>query len=256
MELNDFSVKDKVLIFTGGAGHIVGELVNSFAKQGAHCISTDLRSEKLELQQKRLQTKGFDIEISAFDVTNENAWKQLAHETCKKYKKIDGLINGAGINAPSSFFDVDIDMFKKIIDVNLVGTLIGCQLIGKIMIEHGGGSIVNISSTAAAPPLSKAFAYSASKAGVTNLTMNVAREFGQTGIRVNSLRPGFFPTEWNKKNFLSKERIESILNHTPMKRFGDPIELVGAVQWLLSDASKFVTGAEIVVDGGFACQTI
>lgn len=256
MELKDFSIKDKVFIFTGGAGHIVGELVNSFARQGARCISTDLRPEKLELQQKNLKENGFDIEISAFDVTNQNAWQQLAGETNKKYQKIDGLINGAGINAPSSFFDVDIDMFKKIVDVNLVGTLIGCQVIGKIMVEQGGGSIVNISSTAAAPPLSKAFAYSASKAGVTNLTMNVAREFGQTGIRVNSLRPGFFPTEWNKKNFLSSERIDSILNHTPMKRFGEPIELVGAVQWLLSDASKFVTGAEIVVDGGFACQTI
>jgi NAD(P)-dependent dehydrogenase (short-subunit alcohol dehydrogenase family) len=124
------------------------------------------------------------------------------------------------------------------------------------MIEQGSGSIVNISSTAAAPPLSKAFAYSASKAGVTNLTMNIAREFGKTGVRVNSLRPGFFPTEWNKKNFLSQERIDSILNHTPMRRFGEPAELVGAVQWLLSDASKFVTGSEIIVDGGFACQTI
>jgi NAD(P)-dependent dehydrogenase (short-subunit alcohol dehydrogenase family) len=256
MELKDFSIKDKVFIFTGGAGHIVGELVNSFARQGACCISTDLRPEKLELQKRNLQENGFDIEILAFDVTSQNAWQQLAEKTNRKYQKIDGLINGAGINAPSSFFDVDIDMFKKIVDVNLVGTLIGCQVIGKIMVEQGSGSIVNISSTAAAPPLSKAFAYSASKAGVTNLTMNIAREFGQTGIRVNSLRPGFFPTEWNKKNFLSNERIDSILNHTPMKRFGEAIELVGAVQWLLSDASKFVTGAEIVVDGGFACQTI
>jgi NAD(P)-dependent dehydrogenase (short-subunit alcohol dehydrogenase family) len=256
MELKDFSIKNKVFVFTGGAGHIVGELVNSFARQGARCISTDLRPEKLELQQKSLQENGFDIEISAFDVTNQNAWQQLAQETNKKYKKIDGLINGAGINAPSTFLDVDIEMFKKIIDVNLVGTLIGCQIIGKLMVGQASGSIVNISSTAAAPPLSKAFAYSASKAGVSNLTMNIAREFGQTGVRVNSLRPGFFPTEWNKKNFLSQERIDSILNHTPMKRFGEPYELVGAVQWLLSDASQFVTGAEIIVDGGFACQTI
>jgi NAD(P)-dependent dehydrogenase (short-subunit alcohol dehydrogenase family) len=256
MELKDFSIKSKVFIFTGGAGHIVGEIVNSFARQGAQCISTDLRPEKLELQKKSLQQDGFDVEISAFDVTNQNAWQQLTQEVTKKYTKIDGLINGAGINAPSTFFDVDIEIFKKIVDVNLVGTLIGCQVVGKIMIEQGSGSIVNISSTAAAPPLSKAFAYSASKAGVTNLTMNIAREFGKTGVRVNSLRPGFFPTEWNKKNFLSQERIDSILNHTPMRRFGEPAELVGAVQWLLSDASKFVTGSEIIVDGGFACQTI
>ena len=215
-----------------------------------------MRPEKLELQKKNLKENGFDIDVLELDVTNQKAWQHLTQETSKKYKKIDGLINGAGINAPSTFFDVDIEMFKKIVDVNLVGTLIGCQTIGKLMIEQSKGSIVNISSTAAAPPLSKAFAYSASKAGLTNLTMNIAREFGKTGVRVNSLRPGFFPTEWNKKNFLSQERIDSILNHTPMKRFGEPNELVGAVQWLLSDASQFVTGAEIIVDGGFACQTI
>jgi NAD(P)-dependent dehydrogenase (short-subunit alcohol dehydrogenase family) len=115
---------------------------------------------------------------------------------------------------------------------------------------------VNISSTSADPPLSKAFAYSASKAGVTNLTKNIAREFGKTGVRVNSLRPGFFPTEWNKKNFLSEDRINAILSHTPMGRFGLPSELVGAVQWLISDSSSFVTGSEIVVDGGFSAQTI
>jgi NAD(P)-dependent dehydrogenase (short-subunit alcohol dehydrogenase family) len=256
MSLKDFSIEGKVLIFTGGAGHIVGELVNSFAKQGAQCISTDLRPEKLELQQEALKKDGINIEILAFDVTDKNSWQELLETVTAKHKKIDGLINGAGINAPSNFFDVDVEVFRKIVDVNLVGTLMGCQTIGKLMIDQGNGSIVNISSTAAAPPLSKAFAYSASKAGVTNLTMNIAREFGETGVRVNSLRPGFFPTEWNKKNFLSEERINSILNHTPMKRFGEPKELVGAVQWLLSDASEFVTGAEIVVDGGFACQTI
>lgn len=256
MDLENFSVKDRVFIFTGGAGHIVGKLVESFCKQGAYCISTDLRTEKLEKQQAELESEGLHIDIVQLDVVDELSWSSVLEFTLSKYGKIDGLINGAGMNAPSSFFEVDVDLFKKISDVNLVGTLIGCKVIGKKMVEAGRGSIVNISSTAAAPPLSRAFAYSASKAGVTNLTMNIAREFGETGVRVNSLRPGFFPTEWNKKNFLSPERTSSILGHTPMKRFGEPEELVGAVQWLLTDASKFVTGAEIVVDGGFSCQTI
>ena len=113
----------------------------------------------------------------------------------KQHGRIDGLVNGAGINAPSAFFDVNADTFKDIFDVNLVGPLLGCQIVGKHMVDRGAGSIVNISSTSADPPLSKAFAYSASKAGVTNLTKNIAREFGQTGVRVNALRPEFFPTE-------------------------------------------------------------
>ena len=224
--------------------------------QGAICISTDSRPEKLMLQQQTLLDSGHDIDIYPLDVTDQANWEKLVKVVLSKYGSIDALINGAGMNTPSSFLEVDVENFKKIINVNLVGTLIGCQVIGALMVKKGTGSIVNISSTAAAPPLSKAFAYSASKAAVTNLTMNIAREFGQTGVRVNSLRPGFFPTEWNKKNFLSQERTLAILNHTPMKRFGEPDELVGAVQWLLSDASSFVTGSEIIVDGGFSCQTI
>ncbi len=106
------------------------------------------------------------------------------------------------------------------------------------------------------PPLSKAITYSVAKAGVKNLTQNVARELATTGLRVNALRPGFFPTEWNKKHFITSEREQAILNHTAMKRYGKPEELVGAVLWLLSDAASFVTGAEIAVDGGFSAMTI
>ena len=124
------------------------------------------------------------------------------------------------------------------------------------MVNKGSGSIINISSASAGPPLSKAFTYSVSKAGIKNLTQNLGQEWGQNGVRVNAIRPGFFPTEWNKKNFITKKRENQILNHTPMKRFGLPSELVGAVLWLASDASKFVTGSEVSVDGGFSCMTI
>ena len=138
----------------------------------------------------------------------------------------------------------------------LTGTFYGCQVIGKHMLKNNSGSIINISSASAGPPLSKAFTYSVSKAGIKNLTQNLGREWGQKGVRVNAIRPGFFPTEWNKKNFITKDREKKILGHTPMNRFGQPEELIGAILWLSSDASSFVTGAEISVDGGYSCMTI
>ena len=124
------------------------------------------------------------------------------------------------------------------------------------MLAQGNGSIVNMSSASAGPPLSKAFTYSAAKAGVKNLTQNIAREWAVQGVRVNALRPGFFPTEWSKTHFIDAARNDAILGHTPMGRYGSPSELVGAVIWLCSDAASFVTGAEIAVDGGFSCMTI
>ena len=133
---------------------------------------------------------------------------------------------------------------------------LSCKIFGESMVKNNKGSIINISSTSAGPPLSKAFAYSAAKAAITNLTKNLAREWAKDGVRVNSLRPGFFPTEWNKKNFLDENRINRILGHTPMDRFGSPNELLTAILFLSSDSSTFVTGSEVTVDGGFSCMTI
>ena len=124
------------------------------------------------------------------------------------------------------------------------------------MFKNKEGSIIDISSASAGPPLSRAFVYSFSKAGIKNLTQNLGREWAQNGIRVNAIRPGFFPTEWNKKNFITKDRENSILNHTPMNRYGEVSELVGAIIYLASDASSFVTGSELFVDGGFSCMTV
>jgi NAD(P)-dependent dehydrogenase (short-subunit alcohol dehydrogenase family) len=124
------------------------------------------------------------------------------------------------------------------------------------MLAQGKGSIINVSSASAGPPLSKAFAYSVAKAGILNLTQNLGREWGTQGVRVNAIRPGFFPTDWNRKNFITPERESAILGHTPMARYGAPSELTGAMIWLASDASGFVTGAEIAVDGGYSAMTI
>ena len=140
-------------------------------------------------------------------------------------------------------------------DSQITGTMIACKVFGPTMLKQKSGSIINISSASAGPPLSKAFPYSVAKAGIKNLTMNLAREWAMSNVRVNAIRPGFFPTEWNKK--ISSIKIEdSIMAHTPMKRFGHPSELIGATIWLASDSSSFVTGAEITIDGGFSCMTI
>ena len=136
-------------------------------------------------------------------------------------------------------------------DSQITGTMIACQVFGKEMLKQKSGSIINISSASAGPPLSKAFPYSVAKAGIKNLTMNLAREWAMSNVRVNAIRPGFFPTEWNKKNFIDKERETAIMSHTPMKRFGHPSELIGATIWLASDSSSFVTEQKLQLMEGF-----
>ena len=140
--------------------------------------------------------------------------------------------------------------------VNLLGTLLGSQIFGEAMVRQRGGCIINFSSVSMGPPLSKAFVYSTAKAGVANLTQNLAREWAPFNVRINALRLGFFPTAWSMKHFIDGQRKAAILNHTPMGRFGRPEELVGAVLWLCSDAASFVTGSIVTVDGGFTAMTI
>ena len=183
------------------------------------------------------------------------------HEAClrsvvKRFGKIDILINGAGINSVTPFLELSLDEWNSVISSQITGVFLGCQVFGSHMVNKNSGSIINISSASSGPPLSKAFPYSVAKAGIKNLTQNLAREWALSGVRVNAIRPGFFPTEWNKKNFITKEREKSILSHTPMNRYGKPEELIGALLWLSSDASSFVTGAEITIDGGFSSMTI
>ena len=164
---------------------------------------------------------------------------------------MDILVNGAGVNSPTPFFDIAEEEFDKIIAVNLKGLMLACQIFGRHMAERGSGSIINIGSASGLLPLSRVFTYSASKAAVHNLSKNLAREWAAKGVRVNVLVPGFFPAEQNRK-VLTPERIASIKAQTPMKRFGEAHELVGAALLLASDAGGFITGTELVVDGGFA----
>jgi len=170
---------------------------------------------------------------------------------------VDIVVNGAGVNSATPFLDIAEDEFDRIVKINLKGVFLGCQVFGKYLVERGqGGSIINLGSMSGIVPLSRVFTYSATKAAVHNLSKNLAREWAPKNVRVNTLVPGFFPAEQNRK-ILSPERVASILGHTPMKRFGEAKELVGATIMLASDtASGFVTGCEVVVDGGYHAMTI
>lgn len=254
---NLFNLDGRVAVITGAGGHLCGEMARGFAKAGCSVALLDLRLEKAEAVADELRSEGLDnLMTFAMDVTQKEQHALALEAVIKRFGEVDILVNGAGINSPTPFFDISLEEWHSIIDSQLTSTFLGCQIFGKYMVDKGSGVVINISSASASPPLSKAFTYSVSKAGIVNLTQNLGREWGAKGVRVNAIRPGFFPTEWNRKNFITADRESSILGHTPMGRFGQPSELLGAVLWLASDAASFVTGSEIAVDGGFSCMTI
>lgn len=252
-----FSLERKVAVVTGAGGHLCSEMARGFARAGCAVAVLDLRLEKAVAVRDELNAEGFNnVMALAVDVAKKEDHITALDAILDRFGQVDILVNGAGINGPTPFFDLTLDEWYSILDSQLTGTFLGCQVFGQYMVDRGKGSIINISSASAGPPLSKAFTYSVAKAGILNLTQNLGREWGTRGVRVNALRPGFLPTEWNRKNFITPEREAAILGHTPMARFGEPQELLGAVLWLASDAAGFVTGAEIAVDGGFSCMTI
>ena len=169
----------------------------------------------------------------------------------------DILVNAAGINSPTPFLEITDEEWDRIFNVNMSSVRLACQVFGRDMQERQTrGAILNIASLSAITPLSRVFTYSASKAAVLNLTQNLAREWAKFGIRVNAMSPGFFPAEQNRK-VLTPDRVESIMRHTPMGRFGEPQELAGAMLLAASNkAGAFLTGANLVVDGGFMAMTI
>ncbi|MDC0092310.1 SDR family oxidoreductase [Oceanospirillaceae bacterium] len=252
-----FNLKDKVAVVIGAGGHLCGEMARGFARAGCKVAILDLRLEKAKAVESELKKEHFNNVISiAIDVAKKKDHMSALDQVIETFGQVDILVNGAGINGPTPFFELTLNEWNNILNSQITGTFLGCQVFGKYMVGRGSGSIINLSSASAGPPLSKAISYSVAKAGIKNLTQNLGREWGTKGVRVNALRPGFFPTEWNRKNFITPEREKAILGHTPMERYGTPKELLGATLWLASDASSFVTGAEIAIDGGFSCMTI
>ena len=252
-----FNFKNKSVVVTGAGGHLCSEMAIAFSKLNSNLFLLDKDLEKLEILEKQIKSINSESKIYKYnvDTTNYDLINEV-NEKINSIDKVDILINGSGINSPKEFLDIDLANWDDVIRSQLNSVFISCKLIGGSMVQNKKGSIINISSTSAGPPLSKAYAYSAAKAAITDLTKNLAREWATSGVRVNSLRPGFFPTEWNKKNFLDQNRIDKIMSHTPLQRFGDPKELISAVLYLSSDSSTFVTGSEVIVDGGFSCMTI
>jgi NAD(P)-dependent dehydrogenase (short-subunit alcohol dehydrogenase family) len=251
-----FNLPNKVAVIIGGGGHLCSTMAVSLAKAGVRVAVLDKEIKKAEAVAEQINLFSSDALPLSIDVTNKEDHEKCRDKIIETFGSIDILINGAGINAPTPFFDITVEQWQAILDSHIIGTMLGCQVFGAYMVEKENGSIINISSASAGPPLSKAFAYSVAKAGIKNLTQNLAREWATKHVRVNALRPGFFPTAWSMKNFIDDERKQSILSHTPMERFGKPEELIGAVLWLASDVSVFVTGSEVTVDGGFSCMTV
>ena len=252
-----FNLKDKVAAVIGAGGHLCSEMAKSFARVGCKVVIIDLRLHKAQQVEKEINKEGFNDTISLIlDVSRKEDHHKALKEIINKFGTLDILINGAGTNGSSPFLEIEEEEWDGIMNSQIKGTFYGCQVFGEYMLKNKKGSIINISSASAGPPLSKAFTYSAAKSGIKNLTQNLGREWGTKGVRVNAIRPGFFPTDWNLKNFIDDDRKKAILRHTPMNRFGTTDELTGAILWLASDASGFVTGAEIAVDGGYSCMTI
>lgn len=261
-----FSVKDKVVAITGGTGVLGSEIGTYLAGQGAKVVIMGRRTEAGEAIVARIKEQGGEAMFLKTDVMDATVVEQNLKDILAAYGRVDALLNAAGGNMPGAtvgpdgtFFDLKPKEFERVLSLNLTGTVIPTQVFLKAMVEQKEGCIVNFSSMSAFRPLSRICGYSAAKAGISNFTQfmanEVATKFGE-GIRVNAIAPGFFLTEQNRSLLTNPDgsytgRGQDVIRQTPFKRFGKPEELNGTIQYLISDASRFVTGTVAVVDGGF-----
>jgi NAD(P)-dependent dehydrogenase (short-subunit alcohol dehydrogenase family) len=203
-----------------------------------------------------LEVEGIRAISVVVDATDRASLEAARRETEERLGPVDILVNAAGVNSSTPFFEIELEEWHRVLDANLTSVFLACQVFGKAMVGRGGGSIINISSASSGPPLSRVATYSVAKAGLNNLTQYLARELAPSRVRVNAIAPGFFPAEQNRA-LLSEERVRAILGHTPAGRLGESEELIGAAVWLAAGrASSFVTGAIVRVDGGFSAMTI
>lgn len=250
-----FSLAGEVAVVTGGTGELCSAMACALARAGAKVLLVGRDAEKAARRLEAIRKDGGEASFVAADVTRKEDVERAAAEAVARWGKITIAVNGAGVNSATPFLDITEEEMQRLIDTNYKSVVFGCQVFGRRMIDQKqGGAIVNITSMSAIRPLSRVFTYSATKAAVLNLTLNLAREWAPHGIRVNALSPGFFPAEQNRK-ILQPDRVAKILAHTPMNRFGEPAELMGPIVFLCARrAGSFVTGCHLTVDGGFSCM--
>lgn len=261
-----FSVKDKVVVITGGTG-VLGACIGEYlALEGAKVVLMGRRKDEGERLVAEITAKGGEACFLVTDVMDKEIVERNCADILARYGRVDALLNAAGGNmkgatiAPDgTFFNVDISQFETVLNLNLTGTVLPTQVFLKPMVEAGKGAIVNFSSMAAFRPMTRVLGYAAAKAGISNFTAFLANEVATkftSSIRVNAIAPGFFLTNQNRALLTNPDgsltaRGEDVIRQTPFKRFGRPEELCGTIQYLISDASSFVTGTVAVVDGGF-----
>jgi NAD(P)-dependent dehydrogenase (short-subunit alcohol dehydrogenase family) len=257
----------RTVLMTGGTGVLGRVMVKALVGCGANVAVLARNREKAESVLSEISGNGRVVIVEG-DALNRDDLERATETLVKEFGRVDCLVNGAGGNHPQattrpdlSFFDIPEEAFRFVFDLNLLGTIIPSQVVGRRMAEAGEGVILNVSSMSAIRPLTRVVSYSAAKAGVNSFTqwlaVHLAQEYSPR-IRVNAIAPGFFLTEQNRFLLTEQEtgkltaRGQSIINHTPMNRFGEPEDLLGTVLWLLSPASAFVTGIVVPVDGGFS----
>lgn len=265
---NQKELSQQVAVVTGGAGVLCAALCKALAEAGASVAILDLNEEAAQNLAADIQSNGWKASGFGCNVLDKANIEAVAGVVITEFGHVDILINGAGGNKPQAttsqdlkFFDLPADAFRWVFDLNMIGTILPTQVFAKMMAVQGSGIILNISSMNAFRPLTRIPAYSAAKAGVSNFTqwlaVHMAQEYSPA-IRVNAIAPGFFLTEQNRFLLTDKEtgeltaRGQTIIQHTPMGRFGTPDDLVGTVLWLVSPASAFVTGIVVPIDGGFS----
>lgn len=252
-----FSLKGQVAVVSGGTGVLCGAMAEGLAGAGAEVYLLGRSIEKAAARIQQIESLGGSASFLPMEATNRDSIESVKSTVLERSGKVDILVNGAGGNSATPFFDISDEEFQSILDLNIRSVFASSQVFGKHMIEQAdGGSIINVGSMSGLIPLSRVFTYSLTKAAVHNLSKNLAREWAPHNVRVNTIVPGFFPAEQNRK-VLNAERIEGIMRHTPMNRFGNAEELIGATLLLAShNAGSFITGEELVVDGGYASMTI
>lgn len=261
-----FNIKDHVVVITGGTGVLGRAIAKYLAAEGAKVVILGRKAAVGEAIVADIVAAGGEACFMETDVMSQEKLQENCDAILAKYGRVDALLNAAGGNMPGAtiapdktFFDLDPTQFQTVLNLNLTGTVIPTQVFLKPMVKQGKGAIVNFSSMAAFRPMTRVCGYAAAKAGISNFTAYMATEcakkFGE-GIRVNAIAPGFFITEQNRSLLTNPDgsytqRGQDVIRQTPFGRMGDPEELCGTIHYLISDASRFVTGTVAVVDGGF-----